>query len=111
MFIAERLILDAGYTLIEDRSWFQDKHYHSGIPDVYYLHEERNTNRRGQRRDVSVKYCVEIETNPTNASSLEKFKQFEQSCVGHKVIIVPLNKCDDPYNLNTLKEFINRYIM
>lgn len=109
IFIAERLVLDAGHELVEDRRWFEDKHYHSGIPDVYFRVEDKRHSGPRVVRSVTY-YCLEVESKPTSASVLEKYKQFEETSKNHKVLFVYLNTCEDLNNLKTLTEHVRKKI-
>jgi hypothetical protein len=109
IFIAERCVLDAGHQLMDDRRWFEDKHYHSGIPDVYFRVEVKRHSGPRVVRDV-LYYCLEIETKPTSQSVWLKHKQFEESSLNHKVLIVDLSECEDTNDLEILKKHINKKI-
>lgn len=110
IFLAERAVIDEGHELIPDRKWFEHKAFYAGIPDVYFRVQGSRRDERGRRVEVDYKCCLEIETKPTTATTLQKVKQFEETSLGHKVVIVPMNYYKGDGTVDDLYGFIRKYV-
>jgi hypothetical protein len=58
-----------------------------GIPDIYISYQYKGKDDRNQTRTLEKSVCIEIETNPSEASILKKTEQFTRPGMGEPIII------------------------
>jgi len=99
IFLAIKSCNDRGY-VVRDPEVFAKKNITPCIPDVWADTTWKFTNQYGRKTQGRKNLIIEIETNATKASILNKWRQYVESTTGLELIVLDLNEVVDHYDVS-----------
>jgi len=106
IFLAIRSCVKRGYKVL-DSEVFAKKQIMPSIPDVYASTQYKFTNQYGRKTEGRKNLIIEVETNATKATVLNKWRQYVESTTGLELIVLDLNELDDPLDLGGLWKYVD----
>jgi hypothetical protein len=110
ILLSKIILRDRGYKEV-DASALQRKGLYPGIPDVLVDVPVRGTNERGQAvAHGTLRAIIEIEVDATKKSIERKKAQYDTSLAGHELYVINLQLCENPFDITTLRLFLEKWL-